>query len=1124
MNKPTPAFVSMIFGEFMRHVDVRHIKTYSFTAAFALAASLLNPISALAQDQALPESPGTVAQAQIERAEETPESTQPLEESQPAATETASTPSSEPEAQGLEVGEELAGEAVGAPAAVREIGSFSDLIPYLSVRQLPSGPWETHKRLVLESGSYKLTKDFEISLTNPYFADKKDYIEHGILSVVGSLSFDGNGHTIKFPDKKARGLFGSLGHNEQPSRPELHVTKVQNLTLDFTGDVLGFPFAEQARGYQTPNADGLPATESLLKNITLNVAGNVDSIPSHGLVLSDNHFANGNFYSNMATGFSWYLAAINCEDLDINIGGNVGSETASTGQVNFNGKMAPITAASYGFTSHFDRNLPSSDTAPGKKLRAQYRDNNNPAPLRNTGHVQNLSLTVGGNIQAVSNNLAYAAGLSNDVASAWVDNAKIDVGGDIAAVMNTGFKHPWRTEMPYAYGIAENTGVLMNSSLSVNNIRFSSPETLDGSASPAPANNVGKIGVVGYDDNHGYHTNISNNTFNIKESVTAKTGLHLISHIGHGMRWNSSGKYGLNWVVVNKDNKYSVGKVNLTGMKGAQIVFDALGKKTRTGERDDASLPKLPEVALENTTLNVGEFKISNPKGSTWVNLGQSNIAGAKNNFLTYGNVTVETNNLREFNGLGGLKNEEPETNVYEPITQNNHLVTGDITLTANDASYVSLMFGSQPTDHAVRNNSARVKSFALNVNDENATRQTLVGGITPFARGELTGNRVYVGDFTVNSKKTNQTWISPGIAFATGAKITDNSVFVDKNISIGHAGKGIIGGFMSRAIKATSVTGSSFQLGGVQETSGNGLIYGAFAGQLDGSTVSSSSALNLNDFAPFVYQSTGSTTTPSTLDGVALYNNAALPNSLPALQLFGSTMSVVKNSTLLVPAEHADSPLYFADHVIGDQSVNNYVVAVNDKDGELNRIAYSAATEKTVQVDDQGTEKQVIARAAEAEPVGSINIAERAFQSKYWTNDVSAYVTGADESDFSYMNKDSSNKTIEAFLVDKGVVSADLKQGKLADYYHRHAGLRVAGGPVYDLLGIPVVDKLLKPTPEPSPSDTPTSSKTPKPEPGKPKRSGLPKTGGDLVYGLGAVALLLATGSLAMLARRRRG
>ncbi|WP_022865922.1 LPXTG cell wall anchor domain-containing protein [Actinotignum urinale] len=1108
----------------MRHVDVRHIKTYSFTAAFALAASLLNPISALAQDQALPESPGTVAQAQIERAEETPESTQPLEESQPAATETASTPSSEPEAQGLEVGEELAGEAVGAPAAVREIGSFSDLIPYLSVRQLPSGPWETHKRLVLESGSYKLTKDFEISLTNPYFADKKDYIEHGILSVVGSLSFDGNGHTIKFPDKKARGLFGSLGHNEQPSRPEPHVTKVQNLTLDFTGDVLGFPFAEQARGYQTPNADGLPATESLLKNITLNVAGNVDSIPSHGLVLSDNHFANGNFYSNMATGFSWYLAAINCEDLDINIGGNVGSETASTGQVNFNGKMAPITAASYGFTSHFDRNLPSSDTAPGKKLRAQYRDNNNPAPLRNTGHVQNLSLTVGGNIQAVSNNLAYAAGLSNDVASAWVDNAKIDVGGDIAAVMNTGFKHPWRTEMPYAYGIAENTGVLMNSSLSVNNIRFSSPETLDGSASPAPANNVGKIGVVGYDDNHGYHTNISNNTFNIKESVTAKTGLHLISHIGHGMRWNSSGKYGLNWVVVNKDNKYSVGKVDLTGMKGAQIVFDALGKKTRTGERDDASLPKLPEVALENTTLNVGEFKISNPKGSTWVNLGQSNIAGAKNNFLTYGNVTVETNNLREFNGLGGLKNEEPETNVYEPITQNNHLVTGDITLTANDASYVSLMFGSQPTDHAVRNNSARVKSFALNVNDENATRQTLVGGITPFARGELTGNRVYVGDFTVNSKKTNQTWISPGIAFATGAKITDNSVFVDKNISIGHAGKGIIGGFMSRAIKATSVTGSSFQLGGVQETSGNGLIYGAFAGQLDGSTVSSSSALNLNDFAPFVYQSTGSTTTPSTLDGVALYNNAALPNSLPALQLFGSTMSVVKNSTLLVPAEHADSPLYFADHVIGDQSVNNYVVAVNDKDGELNRIAYSAATEKTVQVDDQGTEKQVIARAAEAEPVGSINIAERAFQSKYWTNDVSAYVTGADESDFSYMNKDSSNKTIEAFLVDKGVVSADLKQGKLADYYHRHAGLRVAGGPVYDLLGIPVVDKLLKPTPEPSPSDTPTSSKTPKPEPGKPKRSGLPKTGGDLVYGLGAVALLLATGSLAMLARRRRG
>ena len=61
-------------------------------------------------------------------------------------------------------------------------------------------------------------------------------------------------------------------------------------------------------------------------------------------------------------------------------------------------------------------------------------------------------------------------------------------------------------------------------------------------------------------------------------------------------------------------------------------------------------------------------------------------------------------------------------------------------------------------------------------------------------------------------------------------------------------------------------------------------------------------------------------------------------------------------------------------------------------------------------------------------------------------------------------------------------------------------------------------------PTPEPTPSPTPTPSKTPTPKPGKPKRSVLPKTGGDLVDGLGPVALLLAAGSLAVLARRRRG
>lgn len=1085
----------------MHHFGERRYKTYGLLATFALAAALLQPYPVLAQDQDLLDLPKPEAQPQVEHVEEAPTDETPL-----ASPESENT-SAEPEVQGLEVSQPLADPAVRAPGAVREISSFADLIPYLSVRPLPSRTFESHDRLVLEAGHYRLTKDIEISLEDPYFADKKELIEHGIFTVIGSLTFDGNNHTIKFPDQKARGLFGSLGSSENPAKPDPRITVIQNLTLDFSGDVLGFPFAEQIRGYQAPNSEGFPATKSLLKNITVKVAGNVDPIPSHGLVRTDNHFVNGNFLANMATGFSWYLSAISAEDIAINVSGNIGSATASDAEVNYGGKMAPLSAASYGFSAHYSRNLPNKEDPSYQKLKSQYKGNNNPAPLRDTGYIQNLTLNVGGNIQATSNNLAYAAGLSNDITDAWVDNAQITINGDIAAVMNTDFQHPWKTEDPYAYGIGDGTGILLNSSLSVNNIRLSSPASLNGNASPAPKNNIALIGLIGYDDNHGYYTNISHNTFTVKDSVTATTGLHLMAHLGHGMHWNSHGKDGMDWVVANKDNNYSVNKVELTGTANAQIIYEALGEKTRTGERTDASLPKLPEAALENTTLKVGELKVSNPKGHAWVALGQNNIAGAKNNSLTYGDVSVDVNIIYDFLGLGGLRNEEPATNVYDPITENNNLQTGDITVTANDASYVSLMFGHQPADHIARNNTVQAKSFTLNINDPAAKLQPLISGISSYAEGELTGNRLYVGDFTVNSKSTKKAWISPGIAFAKGAKITDNSVFVDKNISIGHGGEAITGGFLGRATN-TTVTGSSFQLGGIQDTSGK-VFYGAFAGQLaDGSTVSSSSALNLNDFAPFVYQNVS-----STLDGVALYNNAALPDNLPALQVFGSTKSVIKNSTLLVPAKDADSPLYFANHVIPDDSVNNYVVAVNNKNGEPNRIAYSAATEKTVQIGEQ--ELKVIARAADAEPVGSINIAERSFQDKYWTTDVSAYQTGPAEASFTYMNKNSTGATVKAFLVDKKLVSENGEKGKLPDYFHRHAGLLVAGGPVYDLLGIPVVDT--SPTPTPTPTPIPQPGPLPQ-QPGGLARTGMTHTYSALLLGLFAIAA--GTG----LVLRRRG
>ena len=157
----------------------------------------------------------------------------------------------------------------------------------------------------------------------------------------------------------------------------------------------------------------------------------------------------------------------------------------------------------------------------------------------------------------------------------------------------------------------------------------------------------------------------------------------------------------------------------------------------------------------------------------------------------------------------------------------------------------------------------------------------------------------------------------------------------------------------------------------------------------------------------------------------------------------------MVKNSTLLVEKDHADSPLFRTTNVAAG-SQNNYLTVVNGPASKLNRTAYRTAATK---ISEDGQEVEEMAKAGE--PVGSIQIAKRSFQDKYWNAAVQDYQTGSAEANFKYMVKDSSGAKLKVFALPAGIVTADASTGKLSDYFSRHAGIIAENGPAYDLLGI---------------------------------------------------------------------
>lgn len=288
------------------------------------------------------------------------------------------------------------------PADTKEIASFADLKTYLEIKTLTNDCLDPGSRevLILKPGNYKLTKDFQIDPADPYFADKKQLVKYGLINIDGAVTFNGDGHTISFPAQDAFPLFGRVAADK---------FTISNLKLKYAGNVDGFPFAMELRGGSTLTDQGFVAASGKVENIEVTVAGNVNPLASLGKVRCSTNYA-GNYQGVLSTGFTWFTDDTNFDNLKIDIKGNIGSETAPESE--------DASAGAFGFTFHFGNTTPqqqTNDTIDHGKTWQELYVKRNPKVLQDTGHLKILNLQVGGNIQAVTKNAGYAAGIGFDM-------------------------------------------------------------------------------------------------------------------------------------------------------------------------------------------------------------------------------------------------------------------------------------------------------------------------------------------------------------------------------------------------------------------------------------------------------------------------------------------------------------------------------------------------------------------------------------------------------------------------------------------------------------------------------------------------------------------------------------
>ena len=963
---------------------------------------------------------------------------------------------------------------------VVEISSFDDLKPYLEKGNYTFLTNNDYSALLLKSGNYVFTKDIEIDLNDSYFDDKRVEIERGIIShdnKDGILSIDGGNHKITFKGKKVAPLFAGIRAKN---------VNISNMSVEYPTSVSGYGFIGELISFGTPvDANGFDINNSIIKNIKVKVNGNVESKEVWGNVRIDNHFSDQFGKGQIASGLSWFLSKTSLEDIDLEVTGNIGSDKAPADK-NFR-------SGATGLTFHWDKKMPAPNTPSGDEIYMKQ----NTAMLKKAGQIVNVNVNIGGNVQAYAYSQGYSAGVSNDLGQAWVDNLHVNIKGDILTKLHKGGINQSGGESTYAHGISDEIGTFINSSLDVNNI------VIDAENGMTKSNDFTQMYLVASTNSKGWAENLSNNKFNVRGKMSNNAPFKNTMGLGFGNGWNSSGKYGVDFLQTFENNEMQVGAVEIKNAESPQTAFVGLSQKLYAGKQSKEGRPELPEASLKNNSLKVGKVDIDTPKAYGMIYPFMMQATNSKDNTVSYGDINCKTDVIN-FTGMGNVEAKEPINTPHPCLTKGNILEFGTINLEGKTGNTISLMAGTQGANQPIEDCSVKAKALSVNLTDENENKySTSIAGIATYQQSPIKGCRVYVGDVDIKNRTQKALYMGLGTAFSKNSKIEGSAVFIDKDFKLDTAGTKYAGGFAGYANNMT-IDNCDYQINGKSEVAQNGKgIFAGFAGWIKNTTISNSRSLILNDWAVFTGFADGGKIT-----GVAHYINKPNPTFWSAI--LGADRNnnkpIITNSTLLVEKENEDTWLYRTGNV-SEESKDNYVTVVGKTDEKTNREVFATGENE---ITENGKKVKVVSKTGDSK--GKALIAKRSFQDKYWNEKVGRYNTTDEEKDFQYLNS-STFGDIDFIGVDASIIKEGGSKASLDNYFNRHAGLITKDGAVIDLLGI-------KGSVIPDAPVTPDTPEKPKPD----KSDKSIGTGDSGIDGFAILLVIMGTIAISTALRKRKG
>ena len=963
---------------------------------------------------------------------------------------------------------------------VIEISSFDDLKPYLEKGNYTFLTNNDYSALLLKSGNYVFTKDIEIDLSDSYFDDKRVEIERGIIShdnKDGILSIDGGNHKVTFKGKKVAPLFAGIRAKN---------VNISNMSIEYPVSVSGYGFIGELISFGTPvDANGFDINNSIIKNIKVKVNGNVESKEVWGNVRIDNHFSDQFGKGQIASGLSWFLGKTSLEDIDLEVTGNIGSDKAPADK-NFR-------SGATGLTFHWDKKMPAPNTPSGDEIYMKQ----NTAMLKKAGQIVNVNVNIGGNIQAYAYSQGYSAGVSNDLGQAWVDNLHVNIKGDILTKLHNGGINQSGGESTYAHGISDEIGTFINSSLDVNNI------VIDAENGMAKSNAFTQMYLVASTNSKGWAENLSNNKFNVRGKMSNNAPFKNTMGLGFGNGWNSSGRYGVDFLQTFENNEMQVGAVEIKNAESSQTAFVGLSQKVYAGKQSHEGRPELPEASLKNNTLKVGKLDIDTPKAYGMIYPFMMQATNSKDNTVSYGDINCKTDVIN-FTGMGDVEAKQPKNTPHPCLTKGNILKFGTINLEGNSGNTISLMAGTQGENQPIEDCTVKAKALNVNLTDENVKGgSTSIAGIATYQQSPIKGCRVYIGDVDIKNQTQKPLYMGLGTAFSKNSKIESSAVFIDKDFKLDTAGTKYAGGFAGYANNMT-IDNCDYQINGKSEVAQNGKgIFAGFAGWIKNTTISNSRSLILNDWAVFTGFADGGKIT-----GVAHYINKPNPTFWSAI--LGADRNnnkpIITNSTLLVEKENEDTWLYRTGNV-SEESKDNYVTVVGKTDEKTNREVFATGENE---ITENGKKVKVVSKTGDSK--GKALIAKRSFQDKYWNEKVGRYNTTDEEKDFQYLNS-STFGDIDFIGVDASIIKEGGSKASLDNYFNRHVGLITKDGAVIDLLGI-------KGSVIPDAPVTPDTPEKPKPD----KSDKSIGTGDSGIDGFAILLVIMGTIAISTAIRKRKG